>query len=74
MDIIRRVVDGYYDIMENQSDPRVKDWFLMSSPIPTLAICLTYVFTVKVSIYTDIIKIITYTDTKHMKCFRKDFK
>lgn len=28
--------------MENRSDPRVKDWFLMSSPFPTLAICLSY--------------------------------
>ncbi|XP_050343136.1 elongation of very long chain fatty acids protein AAEL008004 [Nymphalis io] len=48
MEIINRIVDGYHDLMDNQSDQRVKDWFLMSSPFPTLAICLTYVFTVKV--------------------------
>lgn len=29
-------------------DQRVKDWFLMSSPLPTLCICLTYVYIVKV--------------------------
>lgn len=31
------------------TDPRTKDWPLMSSPFPTLAICLTYVYIVKVS-------------------------
>lgn len=41
------VIDGYTDIMENKSDPRVKDWPLMSGPGPTLAICLTYAFVVK---------------------------
>ena len=30
------------------SDPRVNDWFLMSSPFYTLAICLTYAYFVKV--------------------------
>lgn len=30
------------------SDPRTANWPLMSSPFPTLAICLTYVFVVKV--------------------------
>lgn len=30
------------------SDPRVKDWFLMSGPGPTLLICLAYAFFVKV--------------------------
>lgn len=29
------------------SDPRVKNWFLMSSPIPTLVMCTLYVLTVK---------------------------
>lgn len=29
-------------------DPRVNDWFLMSSPFPTLFICLTYAYCVKV--------------------------
>ncbi|XP_041976153.1 elongation of very long chain fatty acids protein-like [Aricia agestis] len=47
METINRLIDGYHDIMDNHSDPRVKDWFLMSSPLPTLSICLTYVFIVK---------------------------
>lgn len=46
--IAQSIVDGYRDIMDNKSDPRVKDWFLMSGPFPTLAICLTYAFIVKV--------------------------
>lgn len=49
MEFINSIVDGYHDLMDNKSDQRVKDWFLMSSPFPTLAICLTYVFIVKVS-------------------------
>lgn len=42
------VYDGYRDLMDNKSDPRVNDWFLMSSPLPTLAICLSYAYFVKV--------------------------
>lgn len=49
MEALSRLVAGYHDLMDNKSDQRVKDWFLMSSPFPTLAICLTYVLTVKVS-------------------------
>jgi hypothetical protein len=30
------------------ADPRVNDWLLMSSPFPTLAICLIYAYFVKV--------------------------
>jgi len=30
-------------------DPRTKDWFLMSNPLPTALICATYVFTVKIA-------------------------
>lgn len=30
-------------------DPRTRDWPMMSSPFPTLAICLGYVYIVKVS-------------------------
>lgn len=29
-------------------DKRVKDWFLMSGPLPTMAMCLSYAFIVKV--------------------------
>ncbi|XP_030760378.1 elongation of very long chain fatty acids protein-like [Sitophilus oryzae] len=45
--LLRFVYNGYRDVMDNYSDPRVKDWFLMSSPFPTLFICLTYVYIVK---------------------------
>jgi len=30
------------------ADPRVNDWLLMSGPFPTLAICLSYAYFVKV--------------------------
>ncbi|XP_071445037.1 very long chain fatty acid elongase AAEL008004-like isoform X2 [Hetaerina americana] len=46
--LLRRLVDGYNDIWDKNGDPRVKGWFLMSSPLPTLIICLTYVYLVKV--------------------------
>ncbi|XP_054274430.1 elongation of very long chain fatty acids protein 7-like [Macrosteles quadrilineatus] len=46
--VVRYVVDTYTDIMENKSDPRVKDWPLMSGPLPTVLICLSYAFIVKV--------------------------
>ncbi|XP_011495475.1 PREDICTED: elongation of very long chain fatty acids protein AAEL008004-like [Ceratosolen solmsi marchali] len=45
---VQIVYDGYWDLMDNKSDPRVKDWFLMSSPFPTLAICLCYAYFSKV--------------------------
>lgn len=38
----------YIFIVCTFSDPRTNDWLLMSSPIPTLAICLSYVYLVKV--------------------------
>lgn len=46
--LIQIIYDGYRDLMDNKSDPRVNDWFLMSSPFPTLAICLFYAYFVKV--------------------------
>ena len=46
--VVRSLYDGYRDLMDNKSDPRVNDWAMMSSPIPTLAICLFYVYFVKV--------------------------
>lgn len=42
------IFDGYRDLMDNKSDPRVNDWFLMSGPFPTLSICLFYAYFVKV--------------------------
>lgn len=52
METLNRLADAYHDLMDNKSDQRVKDWPLMSSPFYTLAICLTYAFTVKVSTYS----------------------
>jgi len=46
--IIGSVIDGYFDILENKRDPRVDNWLLMSSPWPTMSICLSYVYLVKV--------------------------
>lgn len=34
--------------MDNKSDPRVNDWLMMSGPFPTIAICLSYAYFVKV--------------------------
>lgn len=42
------IVQAYNNFLE-YGDPRVKDWFLMSSPFPTMAISLTFVFIVKVN-------------------------
>ncbi|KAF2879952.1 hypothetical protein ILUMI_26221 [Ignelater luminosus] len=46
--VVGTIIDGYHDIMENKSDPRVNDWLLMSSPFPTLFMCLSYAYSVKV--------------------------
>lgn len=43
-----RIYAAWRDLMDNKSDPRTADWPLMSSPIPTILICLTYVLIVKV--------------------------
>lgn len=48
MELLDRLVEGYHHVMDNESDQRVKDWPLMSSPFPTIAICLTYLLIVKV--------------------------
>ncbi|XP_066996890.1 very long chain fatty acid elongase AAEL008004 isoform X2 [Anabrus simplex] len=46
--LVRKLIDGYRDLMDNYSDPRVNDWFLMSGPFPTAVACLSYVYFVKV--------------------------
>lgn len=48
MDYLNRLNEGWRDLMDNKADPRTTDWFLMSSPLPTIAMCLGYVFIVKV--------------------------
>lgn len=46
--IARTLIEGYQDLMENKSDPRVNGWLMMSGPLPTAIICLTYAYCVKV--------------------------
>lgn len=46
--MVRTIYDGYRDLMDNKSDPRVNDWAMMSDPFPTLFICLFYAYFVRV--------------------------
>lgn len=43
------------------SDPRTREWPMMSSPFPTLAVCLTYAYCVKVSHYSYVLYLHLYT-------------
>lgn len=45
--VIASTYDAFVDVIDENGDPRVKDHFLMSGPLPTLMICLTYVIIVK---------------------------
>ncbi|XP_008554189.1 elongation of very long chain fatty acids protein AAEL008004 [Microplitis demolitor] len=40
--------ENYHDLMDKKGDPRVNDWFMMSGPLPTLVICISYAYFVKV--------------------------
>lgn len=51
MNIAHKIYLGWQDLMNNKSDPRTTNWFLMSSPLPTILICLSYVYIVKVSFF-----------------------
>jgi elongation of very long chain fatty acids protein 7 len=46
--LVQMVYDGYRDLMDNKSDPRVNDWPMMSGPFPTLTICLFYAYFAKI--------------------------
>lgn len=46
--MVYTIIDRYHDLMDNKSDPRVKTWPMMSSPLPTLFICLFYAYFSKV--------------------------
>lgn len=48
MENFRNISLYWYDLMNNKSDQRTTNWFLMSSPFPTIGICLAYVLIVKV--------------------------
>ncbi|XP_014092354.1 very long chain fatty acid elongase 7 [Bactrocera oleae] len=45
---INTIYAGWRDLMDNKSDPRTRDWPLMNSPFPTIAISLSYAYFVKV--------------------------
>lgn len=46
--MLKEIYLSWRDLMDNKSDPRTTNWPLMASPIPTIIICLTYVYIVKV--------------------------
>ncbi|XP_026751476.1 elongation of very long chain fatty acids protein AAEL008004-like [Galleria mellonella] len=48
MSLILQYLDDMHVFMDKNGDPRTNPWFLMSSPFPTLIICLSYVYLVKV--------------------------
>ncbi|XP_034485958.1 elongation of very long chain fatty acids protein AAEL008004 isoform X2 [Drosophila innubila] len=48
MEYLSQFYDGWRDLMDNKSDPRTRDYPLMDSPFPTIAISLTYAYFVKV--------------------------
>lgn len=39
----------FHTFLEVNGDARVKDWPLMSSPLPTITICLTFAYLVKIA-------------------------
>uniref|UniRef100_A0A023F4L2 Elongation of very long chain fatty acids protein n=1 Tax=Triatoma infestans TaxID=30076 RepID=A0A023F4L2_TRIIF len=48
MALIMKYIDGIQEIFDKNGDPRTSNWPLMSSPFPTLVICLSYIYLVKV--------------------------
>lgn len=48
MDLIHNVIDWWLDLSERKTDPRTKDWFMMSSPIPSIVLCFSYPFMVHI--------------------------
>ncbi|XP_076642607.1 very long chain fatty acid elongase AAEL008004 isoform X2 [Halictus rubicundus] len=48
MSIVMQYVDRLHEILDKNADQRTTNWFMMSSPFPTLFICLSYVYFVKV--------------------------
>ncbi|CAF4899036.1 unnamed protein product [Pieris macdunnoughi] len=48
MALVLQYISDMNSYMDKYGDPRTNPWFLMSSPLPTLMICLSYVYLVKV--------------------------
>lgn len=42
--LVKMALDQYTEILTTVSDPRVSDWPLMDSPIPTILIVLLYLY------------------------------
>ncbi|XP_050537984.1 elongation of very long chain fatty acids protein AAEL008004-like isoform X1 [Daktulosphaira vitifoliae] len=59
--LVNMAIDRYFSIVDSISDPRVKEWPLMDSPIPTFLMVITYLY------------IVTYLGPKVM-ANRKPFK
>lgn len=55
MNLFDRINLSWRDLMDNKADPRVANYPLMSSPMPTLLICLSYVYIVKVKFHNFLI-------------------
>lgn len=47
MTLVERLGNTWNHIIDEYSDPRVKDWPLTETPLPTIAIVITYVLFVK---------------------------
>lgn len=45
--VLVSMYDNLIDMLDKNGDPRVQDYYLMRGPLPTMMICLTYVFIVK---------------------------
>ena len=50
MDLLKRLDIKWSDVESDKNDPRVKDWFMMQSPVPTYLILGSYVIFVTVNI------------------------
>lgn len=50
MEYLYNLSTSWHDLMDNKSDARTTNLPLMSSPFPTIAICLFYVYIVKVKL------------------------
>lgn len=44
--LVKMALDQYAEILTTASDPRVNDWPLMDSPVPTILIVLLYMYLV----------------------------
>lgn len=55
MSLLSNFYQNWQNLMDKYSDPRTSEWPLMSSPFPTIWICILYVYCVKVGITTAVI-------------------